>query len=99
MARGEPIRVVHDGFVPGRFAIDAYGRGGFRFADMSHRGSILALRDAGCDVKDVSEYTGHPEMMDGRVKTLHPKVHGGLLFTGVSSRLQLQQVRVRVRVS
>lgn len=43
MARGEPIRVLHDGFVPGRFAIDAYGRGGFRFADMSHRGSILAL--------------------------------------------------------
>jgi len=43
VARGEPIRVLHDGFVPGRFAIDAYGRGGFRFADMSHRGSILAL--------------------------------------------------------
>ncbi len=43
MARGEPIRVLHDGFVPGRFAIDAYGRGGFRFAEMSHRGSILAL--------------------------------------------------------
>lgn len=43
MARGEPIRVLHDGFVPGRFAIDAYGRGGFRFAEMSHRGAILAL--------------------------------------------------------
>ena len=34
---------VYDGFVPGRFPIDAYGNGGFRFADMSHRGSILAL--------------------------------------------------------
>jgi uncharacterized protein len=34
---------LHDGFVPGRFPIDAYGNGGFRFADMSHRGSILAL--------------------------------------------------------
>ena len=34
---------IYDGFVPGRFAIDAYGDGGFRFADMSHRGSILAL--------------------------------------------------------
>jgi uncharacterized protein len=33
----------HDGFVPGRFAIDAYGAGGFRFAEMSHKGSILAL--------------------------------------------------------
>ncbi len=43
MPRGEPIRQLHDGFVPGRFIIDAYGRGGFRFAEMSHRGSILAL--------------------------------------------------------
>ena len=34
---------LHDGFVPGRFGIDAYGDGGFRFAEMSHRGSILAL--------------------------------------------------------
>lgn len=43
MPRGEPVRQLHDGFVPGRFAIDAYGRGGFRFAEMSHRGAILAL--------------------------------------------------------
>lgn len=43
MPRGEPLRQLHDGFVPGRFAIDAYGRGGFRFAEMSHRGAILAL--------------------------------------------------------
>ena len=34
---------LHDGFVPGRYPIDAYGNGGFRFAEMSHRGSILAL--------------------------------------------------------
>lgn len=34
---------LHDGFVPGRFGIDSYGNGGFRFADMSHRGSILML--------------------------------------------------------
>jgi uncharacterized protein len=34
---------IHDGFVPGRYPIDAYGNGGFRFADMSHRGSILIL--------------------------------------------------------
>ena len=34
---------LHDGFLPGRFPIDAYGNGGFRFADMSHRGSLLAL--------------------------------------------------------
>jgi uncharacterized protein len=39
---------MHDGFVPGRFAIDAYGRGGFRFAEMSHRGPILALPSGVC---------------------------------------------------
>jgi len=38
-----PEGPIHDGFVPGRFPIDAYGNGGFRFADMSHRGSILIL--------------------------------------------------------
>lgn len=46
---------------------------------LSTGGTAKALRDAGLDVKDVADYTGHPEMMDGRVKTLHPKVHGGLL--------------------
>ena len=38
-----------------------------------------ALREAGVKVIELSDYTGFPEMMDGRVKTLHPKVHGGLL--------------------
>src|SRR5690606_5928650 len=42
-------------------------------------GTAKALRDAGLPVRDVSEATGFPEMMDGRVKTLHPVVHGGLL--------------------
>src|SRR5262245_1978747 len=37
------------------------------------------LADAGIPVRDVAEYTGFPEMMDGRVKTLHPKIHGGIL--------------------
>ncbi len=46
---------------------------------LSTGGTAKLLRDAGLKVKDVSEYTGFPEMMDGRVKTLHPKVHGGLL--------------------
>ena len=46
---------------------------------LSTGGTAKALRDAGLTVKDVSEHTGFPEMMDGRVKTLHPKVHGGLL--------------------
>ncbi len=46
---------------------------------VSTGGTAKALRDAGLMVKDISELTGFPEMMDGRVKTLHPKVHGGLL--------------------
>ena len=47
---------------------------------ISTGGTAKALRDAGLNVKDVGEHTGFPEMLDGRVKTLHPKVHGGLLF-------------------
>ena len=46
---------------------------------LSTGGSAKALRDAGLEVRDVADVTGFPEMMDGRVKTLHPKVHGGLL--------------------
>jgi len=46
---------------------------------ISTGGTATALREAGLAVKDVSELTGFPEMLDGRVKTLHPKVHGGLL--------------------
>ena len=46
---------------------------------VSTGGTAKALKDAGLKVIDVAELTGFPEMMDGRVKTLHPKVHGGLL--------------------
>ncbi|MBN2332652.1 MAG: bifunctional phosphoribosylaminoimidazolecarboxamide formyltransferase/IMP cyclohydrolase [Deltaproteobacteria bacterium] len=46
---------------------------------LSTGGTAKLLRDQGISVTDVSEYTGFPEMLDGRVKTLHPKVHGGLL--------------------
>jgi phosphoribosylaminoimidazolecarboxamide formyltransferase / IMP cyclohydrolase len=46
---------------------------------LSTGGTAVALREAGIAVKDVAEHTGFPEMMDGRLKTLHPKVHGGLL--------------------
>src|SRR6059036_3919134 len=47
---------------------------------LSTGGTAKLLRDSGVAVKDVSEFTGWPEMLGGRVKTLHPKVHGGLLF-------------------
>jgi phosphoribosylaminoimidazolecarboxamide formyltransferase/IMP cyclohydrolase len=46
---------------------------------VSTGGTAKALRDAGLEVRDIADLTGFPEMMDGRVKTLHPKVHGGLL--------------------
>src|SRR6186713_3271860 len=46
---------------------------------VSTGGTAKAIAAAGLPVKDVSELTGFPEMMDGRVKTLHPAVHGGLL--------------------
>ena len=46
---------------------------------VSTGGTAKALRDIGLEVRDISDLTGFPEMMDGRVKTLHPKVHGGLL--------------------
>ncbi|MBO9576452.1 MAG: bifunctional phosphoribosylaminoimidazolecarboxamide formyltransferase/IMP cyclohydrolase [Sphingobium sp.] len=46
---------------------------------VSTGGTAKALREAGLAVRDISDLTGFPEMMDGRVKTLHPKVHGGLL--------------------
>ena len=46
---------------------------------VSTGGTAKSLRDAGLEVRDISDLTGFPEMMDGRVKTLHPKVHGGLL--------------------
>jgi phosphoribosylaminoimidazolecarboxamide formyltransferase / IMP cyclohydrolase len=47
---------------------------------VSTGGTARTLREAGLPVKDISELTGFPEMLDGRVKTLHPKVHGGLLY-------------------
>lgn len=46
---------------------------------LSTGGTAKALKDNGVSVKDISEYTGFPEMLDGRLKTLHPKIHGGLL--------------------
>lgn len=46
---------------------------------LSTGGTAALLRENGLEVTDVADYTGHPEMMDGRVKTLHPKIHGGIL--------------------
>src|SRR5437660_4901813 len=51
----------------------------FEVEIVSTGGTAKALRDAGIEVRDVSEVAGFPEMMDGRIKTLHPKIHGALL--------------------
>jgi len=51
----------------------------FNVTIVSTGGTAAQLRASGIDVVDVSDYTGFPEMMDGRLKTLHPKIHGGLL--------------------
>lgn len=59
------------------FAQELTGRLGYRL--LSTGGTARLLREAGLAVQDVAEHTGFPEMMEGRVKTLHPKVHGGLL--------------------
>ncbi len=58
------------------FAAELAGRG---VEILSTGGTAAKLRQAGITVVDVSEFTGFPEMLDGRVKTLHPKVHGGIL--------------------
>ncbi|MGC9224125.1 MAG: bifunctional phosphoribosylaminoimidazolecarboxamide formyltransferase/IMP cyclohydrolase [Terracidiphilus sp.] len=58
----------------------AQGLTGFGVELISTGGTAKALREAGLAVKDISELTGFPEMLDGRVKTLDPRVHGGLLY-------------------
>ncbi len=58
------------------------------FELLSTGGTAAALRKAGLTITDVSEVTGFPEIMDGRVKTLHPKIHGGLLArTGIDDEV------------
>src|SRR5215831_19643614 len=57
----------------------AKGLAGYGVEIVSTGGTAKLLRDAGLKVTDVAEITQSPEMMDGRVKTLHPKIHGGLL--------------------
>ena len=57
----------------------AHALSGFDVEIISTGGTAQTLRDAGLEVRDISDVTGFPEMMDGRVKTLHPRVHGGLL--------------------
>lgn len=57
----------------------AQGLSQFQVEILSTGGTARMLRDAGLAVREVSDFTGFPEMLDGRVKTLHPKIHGGIL--------------------
>ncbi|MDB5866577.1 MAG: purH, partial [Betaproteobacteria bacterium] len=57
----------------------ARGLAGFGVKLLSTGGTAKLLQQAGLEVTEVADYTGFPEMLDGRVKTLHPKVHGGIL--------------------
>jgi phosphoribosylaminoimidazolecarboxamide formyltransferase / IMP cyclohydrolase len=68
--------------VSDKAGVEEFARGlaGLGVEILSTGGTAKALAAAGLRVKDVSEFTGFPEMLDGRVKTLHPKVHAGLLF-------------------
>src|SRR2546423_1092080 len=52
---------------------------GFNVELLSTGGTAQALREAGLEVREVADVTGFPEMLDGRIKTLHPRIHGGLL--------------------
>lgn len=62
---------------------------------LSTGGTARALREAGVAVRDVSDFTGFPEILDGRVKTLHPRVHGGLLGRDTEAhRLQMKQAGI-----
>jgi len=59
---------------------------GFGVEILSTGGTAKALAQAGVKIREVSDFTGFPEMLDGRVKTLHPKIHGGIL--GIRSRAE-----------
>lgn len=69
---------------------------------LSTGGTAKAMRAAGLTVTDVSEYTGFPEMMDGRVKTLHPSVHGGIMHVRGNEEheaaMKSQGMKVRTRL-
>jgi phosphoribosylaminoimidazolecarboxamide formyltransferase/IMP cyclohydrolase len=66
-----------------------------RFDLVSTGGTARALREAGVDVVEVSDYTGFPEIMDGRVKTLHPRIHAGLLARAGRDDEVLAQLDIR----
>uniref|UniRef100_A0AAQ5ZHI7 Bifunctional purine biosynthesis protein ATIC n=1 Tax=Amphiprion ocellaris TaxID=80972 RepID=A0AAQ5ZHI7_AMPOC len=75
------FQVVHNIFVSDKTGLVDFAKRlvGVGLSLVASGGTAKALREAGLAVRDVSELTGHPEMLGGRVKTLHPAVHGGIL--------------------
>ena len=76
--------------VSDKTGIEIMGRGlvDLGFELLSTGGTAAALKSAGLPITRVSEYTGFPEILDGRVKTLHPRVHGGILARDTEEHLQ-----------
>ncbi len=64
---------------------------------VSTGGTARTLKDAGISVVEISEFTGFPEMLDGRVKTLHPKVHGGLLYIRGNAEHEAQAAKQGIK--
>ena len=62
----------------------------FGYEIISTGGTANVLKNAGLEVITIDQVTGFPEMMDGRVKTLHPKIHGGLLARRVTLRIWMR---------
>ena len=88
MARGERALIsLTDKSGVGEFARELAALG---IEILSTGGTAKKIREAGVPVMDVSEFTGFPEMLDGRVKTLHPKVHGGILNQRANSEHRKQ---------
>lgn len=77
--------------VTDKSGIEAFGKAlsEFNIELLSTGGTAAALAKAGVPIREVSDFTGFPEMLDGRVKTLHPKIHGGIL--GIRSKTEHAQ--------
>ena len=72
----------------------AQGLSNFNIEIISTGGTAQLLRENGIPVIEVSDYTGYPEMMSGRLKTLHPKIHGGILARRQQDRFEIQKMGI-----
>jgi uncharacterized protein len=95
---------IHDGFVPGRHVVDAYGSGGFRFAGMSHRGSILLLPSGVYAWAAMSPADLTPEAFDpvlreaGEIRTLFVGTGKDIVFLPLTVRAHLKDAGIAIDV-